>query len=224
MGSADGGMIRARLREGLEGVVAPRIASSLLFDALDDAGLAEPPEAPDALLSFTNGALRTRLIDTVGETTTDLILTQVGLMLASVLGADPDAHDRPSRAPTLRQSVEEGPVRVLVVSSSTQLAKRLRMALGPENVSAMHAADPESVSEMVERLLPPIVLIDATTTLPYSLMTLASQLHDSQALVLVFGDEVAEAVKDAIEDAILLPPRNSELLIDYVLSRRASDT
>lgn len=222
MGSADGGMIRALLREGLEGVVAPRIASSLLFDALADAGLAEPPEAPDALLAFTNGALRTRLVTAVGENTTDLILTQVGLMIGAVLGASPEAYERPSQMPTMRQSVEEGPVRVLVVSSSAQLSKRLRMALGPETVAPMHGGEPAAVQEMLQRLLPPIVLIDATDTLPYSLMRLASQLQDTPALVLVWGHEVAEAVKDAIEDAILLPPQNSELLVDYVLSRRAS--
>ncbi|MFK7989857.1 MAG: hypothetical protein AB8I08_27810 [Sandaracinaceae bacterium] len=222
MGSADGGMIRALLREGLEGAVAPRIASSLLFDALADAGLAEPPEAPDALLDFTNGALRTRLITAVGENTTDLILAQVGLMIGAVLGASPRAYDRPSQVPTMRQSVEEGPVRVLVVSSGAQLSKRLRMALGPEVVAPMHGGDPAAVQQMLERLLPPIVLIDATATLPYSLMRLASQLQDTSSLVLVWGNEVAEAVKDAIEDAILLPPQNSELLVDYVLSRRAT--
>lgn len=222
MGSDDGGMIRALLREGLEGAVAPRIASSILFDALADAGLAEPPDAPDALLKFTNGPLRTRLITAVGETTTDLVLAQVGLMLDAVLGASPDEYARPSQVPTMRQSVEEGPVRVLVVSGSPQLAKRLRMALGPETVAPMHGSEPTAVQEMLERLLPPIVLIDAAAALPYSLMRLATQLRDTSSLVLVWGNEVAEAVKDAIEDAILLPPENSELLIDYVLSRRAN--
>lgn len=67
---------------------------------------------------------------------------------------------------TAHMPVTEGPVPVVVLSSSTDFAARLQMALGPEHVSARAARGVENLQTRGFRGAPDVVIVDANDFAP----------------------------------------------------------
>ncbi len=164
--AAGGGIVRRRaqeivvVREVLEGMLAPDLAQSLLFAALDS--IQVEPRGRDGWLAFAEGPLYREIDRKVGAHLATEVLDQ----LTAILGRPTPPPQRDSST-TNEYDRREGPTRVLVVASQPHLARSLKGALGPM-VSAMSLAEPESLLDVIQAVGPAILLVDLTDELTMS--------------------------------------------------------
>lgn len=225
MSSIEGALVAHLVREALDGVLAPTLASALVFDALAATGGEELPTEAEPLKSFLTSALQPRLSEHLGARMAASLVDQLHTLVDSALGGTPQ---RKSLGRTANQDVDEGPVRVMVIASEPMLTNRLLAALGPDNITAYRAPTADLAAQILGGLLPPIVLVDALSPLPFSLEELVGLMRSSDALLLVWGSD-CELGKRLLEilggphgSAVgLRPSDGSGPLMDYVLSRRA---
>lgn len=144
------------IREALDAVLAPTIASAIIFDALAANG-GVGPENPTSALGFVRGHLRHALERRVGSDADETIenLEQVLTMIAQ--RPKPREHDQEVTREVITVS---HPVVVYVISSEPLLASALQNALGQHQVSALHISELEAVLEDSVLGPPQIVLVD----------------------------------------------------------------
>lgn len=225
MSSIEGALVAHLVRESLESVLEPAVASALLFEALSESGEQELPMEAEPLKGFLTNILAPKLAERLGPRMAEDAVAQLHAIINSALVRP---QRRPSQLPTANQRVDQGPVRVLVVASTPLLANRLQAALGPEVFASYVAPTAEACSRILGGLRPPIVIIDATCDLPFPLDELVGLLRRREVLLLVWGadSETGERVTE-----VLGGPQTStiglrvldgaEHLMDYVLSRSA---
>jgi hypothetical protein len=147
------------IREAIEGVVAPKMAAAILFDALELEGSDSLPSSKDALLAFVLGSLRAVVIRRLGTAEASEVVQRIKKTVETVSEAGDGG--RVSSVATLEIEVGTGPVRVLVLSKTTSMAVRLRAALGGFQIQVASASDTGAARTVGKRLDPEIIVIDA---------------------------------------------------------------
>ena len=70
------------LREALESFASAAVTSDILTHALSDAGFQTPPDRPDELAEFADGALRTEITAVLGAEVADAVVDGLGPIIA----------------------------------------------------------------------------------------------------------------------------------------------
>lgn len=156
------------LREALEGVLSPDLATSLLFDALEPYG-SRIPEGNDALLALARGPLFDAITKRVGEGEASAVLERVEELIKRSAAsrapqAAPDAFASEERlATTTRMPVLREAMTVLIVASGQGLSARLEASLGGETVLAYVISSPHNIRTKLRSAdAPYMALVDAT--------------------------------------------------------------
>jgi hypothetical protein len=158
------------IRESLEGVLAPGIASAALLEALETYGERMPQE-PSELQEFARGSLRAAVQRRAGADVAEEVTHQLGNMLVAFSGGAPDEPEPEGRVTregralgnlTTVSGSGPGTARMVVVAGSTGLAVRLRTAVGGERLALLTTHDPSRLYGFVTDLNASLVLYDAT--------------------------------------------------------------
>jgi len=145
------------IREALEGLIEPRVASSVIFEALELGGVEQLPSDGDELLGFIRGPLQRATADRVGESTAGDVVDRLSEVLERALKR-PDAA---AQSRTVEVPAGAGPVRVLVMGRGTSLAVRLRASLGGDRVAVGAATALPAAEHLIANLNPELVVLDA---------------------------------------------------------------
>lgn len=144
------------IREALEAFMAPEVASSVVFAALEQDGGHELPASREQAVAFAKGPLKAVLERRLGAILSRDALTRVEELLARAISAPEPA----SFQATLRLPSVVGPVSVLVLSASAALGVRLRAALGGERVTVHVVSSLERSLDGVRRAPPDVFVLD----------------------------------------------------------------
>jgi hypothetical protein len=219
------------VRESLEAVVAPSIVSTVIFEALEQAG-GQLPTGPEAVRDFANGALRRALVARLGDGAHS-ICDDVVTMLESIA-------PRPVNPPEVRRDFEVTrevvidalPVFVIVIAGSGTLAGRLQAALGSNMMTATPTTSLEQLHEHLGIAAPQVVLIDAADFANIEPDPLALVLEQLPATTvrgiwgadLPYGAAILRALAGRGSPATPLDRREGIApLLDLVRSRRGQD-
>jgi hypothetical protein len=224
------------VRESLEAVVAPTVASAVVFEALEANG-GRLPEGPAAARAFVDGPLRHALKRRLGENGDPIIDELIGLL--ATLAPAPAAPSPPSSSapapqsrgrPDTTQKVpsDRRPVTAIIVASSERFAAGLRAALGTARVVVLATHSLEQLIEQVNVAPPAVVVIDAADFPEIEPDTLGSTLeHLPKTAVraiwgadLPYGTAVLRALLDRSIPATPLDRREGMApLLDLLRSR-----
>lgn len=216
------------IRETVEGVLHPATASSVLFDAMQEAGAV--PASPDDVLALVRGPLARRLVERVGEETARALLDQLELMLRAIV-VEPKVRRRPSRHDDTTRAVElsSETLPVFVLAASRAFADKLSAALGPHVMSAVLATDDAMLAQRLDTVAPAFVLLDASdfpAIEPGALVTRLAGLG-ADVVKAVWGADLPygmAALAAAQERGLALTPfdrrEGIEPLMDMIRSRR----
>lgn len=177
----------AVIRESLEGMLAPDIASKVIFEALGPYGGDLP--SGEGLARFVSGELAESLGKRVGAQVAGDVtgrITQVlGLLVPGKGKAEPM---EPWQRRTAEVSLVSGSVRVAVVSASSGMDRRLLAALG-DRVMPMGVRRVDRLEVVARDLHPQIVLIDGADPPSDAPIELIGPLRHLPAdgMVVVFG-------------------------------------
>jgi len=223
------------VREKLESLLAPELASSVLFDALAEAS-GMPPSTGEATLALVEGPLARVLARRVRSAEADTIVNDLIEMLRVIVGpAVTPAHPTPrARLRDLEITLEiqlgPGAVGVLVVSARPDLASRLEASLGPGRITARTISSLAVFeSQLRAAELPPIVIVDAVEFAPIEPVQLADALrrspkgtvHAIWGADLAYGSVVLGELVESHVPATPLDRREGiEPFLDLVKSRR----
>lgn len=223
------------VREALEGLVSPTVATSLLFEAIEAAGAA--PETVDEMHAFARGPLDSA----VRRRFTDDVASELGMqferLFARAQAGDLDIDvevDSEDGTATAQMPVVRRPVPVVVLAGVPTMSERLVSCLGEDRVHATHVA---TVGDLVRETFaraPLLVLVDLErpTADPVSEVVPAlTRLPDATVAVIWCGAGTAR--ESLLERAsalgcspVVLDRREGiEPFLDLVLSRfvRASE-
>lgn len=224
------------VREKLESVLAPALASSVLFEALAEVG-GRPPTSGEATLALVEGPLARVLGRRVRGAEADVIVDELVATLRMIVGPAVTPATPMSRQQlrelevTLEIPLDRGAVAVLVLAGKEDLALRLEAALGPARVATRTVT---TQSELASRIgsgrLPPIVLVDAVefpTIEPVELARMLERstpgtIHAIWGADLAYGSMVlAELVARRLPATPLDRREGIEPFLDLVRSRKA---
>lgn len=222
------------IRETLEGVLSPPIASTLLFEALAERGGAVPT-THEAILALVRGPIAERLRARLGDDMTQTVLEQLDAMLASIAPSPGPAHAarrRPVRHDERTRDIElsSETLPVYVLSSSRGFTETLSAALGPHVMSGVHVADGAMFDERLEQVPPAFVLVNALDFPAIDPGRLADRLAALPADLVkaIWGSDLpygVAAIAAAEERGVHLTPFDREEgiapLMDMIRSRRA---
>ena len=224
------------VREKLESVLSPTLASSVLFDALAEIG-GRPPTTGEATLTLVEGPLARVLARRVRGVEGDTILAELVDTLRAVVKP---AHT--PAAPTLRPSAREldetlevvrteGAVSVMVVAANDNLAMRLEAVLGPGRIFTRTLYTRGELEGLLRgSKFPPIVVIDSVEMPPIEPTDLAMLLggtppgtvHAIWGADLAYGSALLARLVERHTPATPLDRREGiEPFVDLVRSRRA---
>ncbi|MFW6067685.1 MAG: hypothetical protein ACOC97_05045 [Myxococcota bacterium] len=222
----DGEAAQVRIvREALEGVLSPKLAQAVLFEALDSSG--SLPTSSSELLALVRGPVHDAVRKRSGG---DEAAAVVG-RLEDILGRRPSQPPPgPESEATVAVQTESETVSVLVISAGPWFGGRLSAALGPERVAPVYASDEVGVQAALAEHAPTIVVVDATDFPPLDPQSVARALQhlSATATAAVWGDELpygrrtAFALQEAGIDAVTFPRSGGiDPLLDLVRARRA---
>ncbi|UJR80068.1 hypothetical protein [Sandaracinus amylolyticus] len=229
------------LREALEGVVAPEVATALLFDALEISGR-KPPRSLEETRSFAEQALAEAVRRKVRPEDASQILQIIDDLFERAIEGDGVAVDvevdheawegASDPTATAQMAVVQKPVPVVVLGASDAFAERLTACLGEDRVYAVPVVDEAAFRKAVFAYSPLIVLIDATSPAAVEPRALTAMLRGVplSAMPVVWGSESGwgRAVLPGLEDAgvplvTLRREEGIEPLLDLVLARFRGD-
>lgn len=228
------------LREALEGVVSPEVATALLFDALEISGR-RPPQSLEEMRTFAEDALAEAVRRKVRDGEASQILKLVddlferaieGDGVAIDVEVDPEAWSDEKPCATTQMATVQRPVPVVVLAAEGAFAERLTACLGDDRVYAVAVADEAAFRKAVFAYSPLLVLLDATRPVPIPEGPLAKALRGlpDTAMPVLWGaeSEWARAAVPGLEAAgvsmVTLERREGiEPLLDLVLARFRGD-
>lgn len=224
------------VREVLEGVVSPTVATALLFEALEDAE-SNPPSSLEEMRAFARGPLDSAVRRKVRHEEASEIAQRVDDLLRRSIEGDGLAIDVEFEAPdasdvtaTAQMKTVTRPVPVLVVSSQPAFAERLRACLGEDRVEAIAVADAGGLTRAMFAHAPVFVVVDATNPVPIDEAVLTMVLlrsPDSTTPVLWASDSRCgqdlerRAEREGVRVVSIGRGHGIEPLLDLVLSRFA---
>ena len=156
-GSVDGETGMYLIREALEGLLEPRVASHVIFDALERGGVDSLPSDAKELIGFVEGPLRAATSERAGDATAADVVERLTSVLQKAVALDA----APDISRTVEVPVGAGPVRVMVMGRGSSLAVRLRAALGGDRVAIGASTATPAAEHMVATLRPEIIILDA---------------------------------------------------------------
>lgn len=155
------------IREALESVAAPEVATAILFDALANA--TSPPTTLVEARSFVSGPLRDAVRRRLrGDESTSIIRIVEGAIDSAI---DRDGLDVEVEFDPLASSVERTtetqqmetiarPVPVVVLAQNDSFAQRLTLCLGEDRVYATTVSTPAALRKAVFAQSPLVVVVD----------------------------------------------------------------
>lgn len=230
------------VRESLEGVVAPSLQSTVMFEALESHGR-ELPRTTEELLTFVRSSLQDALVKRVGHREASAVVARIEQLLRSAPTLTPPAEAIDTRTPpsgirhrdrdvTTEIAIAREPVVVLVIAAGGSMVQRLHAALGRSRVTGVTANDVERVRGVTSSYTPPIVLVDATdfpAINPIELAGVLAKLPPTTACGvwgadLPYGKSVIAAMAAAESPAVAFARGEGvEPMLDLIKSRRRSD-
>lgn len=248
-----GSMSRAELvmvREALEGVVSPTVATALLYEALEASGAA-PPDTLEAMKAFAHGPLDEAVRRRMRDDEASQIRARVGELFTRALrhsrlpprgdGGDFDLDvdvdlgvegDDADGTATQQMTVVKRPVPVVVLSARSEFADRLVVCLGEDRVKTVPVVDDATLSKAVFAYSALVVVLDGAAPARVDLSALAQALRrlPNGATTVVWASEseggttLASALDRAGAAAVTLGRGDGiEPLLDLILSRRSED-
>ncbi len=225
------------VREKLESVLAPELATSILFEALSEVS-GMPPASGEATLALVEGPLARVLARRVRGAEGQMIVTELTDLLRQIVGPAQKAPLAPmTRAKvreleiTLEITLDKGAVGVLVLAGKHDLAMRLEAALGPGRIATRTLS---STAQLEAHLrsdhFPPILLIDSVEFPTIEPVELAKTLQKSPpgTVHAIWGADLAygsmvlgELVERRVPATPLDRREGIEPFLDLVRSRRA---
>lgn len=173
------------IREALEGIVQPQLASEALFEALAHY---EPDELADrdAMNTLVTMHLRAALERRVGKDSADAAIDHVSGLLSTILAAPaPRQEDRSTLEWETHSTLEimrgTGPVQLVVCAASPRLANHLSAAVGASRVITATVRDAYETRIVVEGMEPEIFLFDGANLPPDSPNVLAAAVKNASA-------------------------------------------
>lgn len=237
-------MSRAELvmvREALEGVVSPTVATTLLFEALEASGR-PPPASLEEMRAFAQGPLDEAIRRRMRQDDASQIRERVGLLFTRALegdnaeldvdvdfGGEDDASDGTA---TAQMTVVSRPVPVVVLSARSDFAERLVVCLGEDRVKTIAVADETSLSKAVFAYSALVIVLDGAAPVKVDEAGLAAALRrlPNGATTIVWGSEteggaaLTSGLSRAGAAAVTLGRADGiEPLLDLILSRRSED-
>lgn len=220
------------VRESLEAVVAPSIVSTVIFEALEQAG-GQLPNGSEAVREFADGALRQALASRIGDDAHS-ICDDVIAMLETISPRTPNSADIRREFEVTREVViDDHPVFVIVIAGTGALADRLQAALGPNVMAVIPATSMEQLHDHLAIAAPKVVLLDAADFANIEPDPLALVLEQLPATTvrgiwgadLPYGAAVLRALSNRGSPATPLDRREGIApLLDLVRSRRGQDS
>jgi len=177
----------AVIRESLEGMLAPDIASKVIFEALEPFGGDLP--SGEGLARFVENELKASLTSRAGhevaQDVTGRISSVLGLLVPGKGSTEPLP---PWQRRTAEVSLVSGSVRVAVVSATSGMDRRLLAAMG-EKVMPLGVRRLSRLEVVARDLHPQIVLVDGADPPPDLAVEMIAPLRalPKDALVIVFG-------------------------------------
>lgn len=227
------------LREALERVVAPEVATALLFEALERSG-GTPPASVEAARALAGGPLADAVRRRVSATQAAELLEHVGRAfdppegdgVAVEVEVDAATWDSDIPSATRQMAVVRNPVPVVVLADGESAAERLLLCLGEDRVRAVGVGDDAALRKAVFACSALIVLVDAVAPARVEADALTAALRGlpDNAMAVLWGSETgwARALVPRLEAAgvrlVTLDRREGlEPLLDLVLARFRGD-
>lgn len=224
------------LREALEGVVAPEVATALIYDALELSGQ-RPPKSLEETRTFAEHALAEAIRRKVRADQASEILNTIDELFARAIDGDGvavdveidhEAWDESDPTATTQMAVVQKPVPVIVLGAGETFAEKLVVCLGEDRVHTIAVGDETTFRKAVFAYSPLIVLIDGTSPAAVEPRTLTAMLRGVpvSAMPVLWGAESgwSRAVLPGLESAgvplvTLTRDEGIEPLLDLVLAR-----
>lgn len=219
------------VRETLEEVLAPAVATAVLFDAIERWGHGVPSE-PAHVVDLVEGPLTLILAGALGEARAAELRRTIVERLAG--GADDEmdldidvTESLEDDARTMEITKVPHPVSVLVVGADDGFAARMLAAIGPERLYVHTVHDEPAFRHATFSATPLIVVVDAThpAVRPPELAAAVRQLPDAIQTVVwgaetSYGHELRARHADADGPVMFIDRSDGiEPLLDLVLSR-----
>ena len=228
------------VREVLEGVLTPEVATSVMFAALQRHG-GKVPHSTEEVLALVRGPMR----DVLGERVADDIRDDMVGRLERVLAGEAEAADfsidievdemaegEPSVTATM-PIVWKEPVSVVVLASGDTFGERLEASLGAARVHITRVTSVPQLRHATFSKAPLLVFVDASDPIDVEPLELARALHDLPANMvsvvwaadLRFGFELEPALASVGASPVRIELRDGfEPLLDLILARYKADT
>ena len=220
-----------RIRSVLETVLAPEIATSVMFAALSRYG-SDVPAAHDDVTTFVRGALKDELERRFGGEKLELLRSKLehvlGTSAADALpDIDIDVDEDPSVTMPVRIAFKQ-PVGVLVIAGDTAFADRLTASLGSARVNATAVHDVAELRRATFSKMPLLVFVDASSPPTDDAPTLARAIRDMPANVtvvlwgtdLTYGRELDRALEGTDAEPVRVRGEDGFApMLDLILAR-----
>jgi hypothetical protein len=223
------------VREALEGVVSPTVATTLLFDALESSGR-PPPGSLEDMRVFVQGPLDAAVRRRLRESDALEIRDRLGTLFTRAIAGDSfeldvDVDgDATGGTETAQMTVVSRPVPVVVLSAREAFAERLVVCLGEDRVKTIAVADDTALSKAVFAYSALVVVLDGAAPTAVDLAALAGALRrlPNGATTIVWASEteggasICAGLERAGAAAVTLGRADGiEPLLDLILSRRS---
>jgi hypothetical protein len=234
------------VREALEGVVSPTVATTLLFEALESSGTS-PPTTLEEMRTFATGPLQDAVRRKLRDDDASQVRMRVSALFtratdrrapgtASEVDVDVDldfgGEGEDGATSTAVMTVVKRPVPVVVLSARSTFAERLVVCLGEDRVKTIPVTDEAALSKNVFAYSALVVVLDGAAPTPVDGASLAAALRrlPNGATTIVWasdaegGTALANALDRAGASAVTLGRGDGiEPLLDLILSRRSED-
>ncbi len=232
------------VREALEGVVSPTMATTLLFEALEASGR-PPPRTIEQMRAFASGPLDHAVRQRLRDEDASQIRDQVDALFARALARSPrtasveveldvelDDEEQTDGTETAQMTTVARPVPVVVLTAREEFADRLVLCLGHDRVKTIAVVDDAALSKAVFAYDALVVVLDGASPTSADAAAVAAALRrlPNGATTIVWGSEAAggATLTKALDraGAACVPLGRSdgiEPLLDLILSRRSTE-